>query len=256
MITSEAYYIFKKLIAEIISPIPVLLSLFSVGLFLLWCTQKQFAGKIILTASVVLLAVLSLSYIPNLLLRGLERQYPPLREFQSIANVQWVVVLSGGSRFDPDYPFSKYLNESSSKRLFKGIQIQKRLLNSKLLITGSEGVKQLAKTAIRYGIDPQKIITDTKSKDTKDHAKNLLGIVGTNQFVVVTSAFHMPRVMAIFKKIGMQPIPAPTDFVIRNRRASQYDFSRYFPSPNNLIKLEIAVHEYLGIIWAGVKGQI
>jgi uncharacterized SAM-binding protein YcdF (DUF218 family) len=59
------------------------------------------------------------------------------------------------------------------------------------------------------GVPKDNMIIEEASKDTKDQARLIKPIVGTAPFVLVTSAIHMPRSMALFEKLGMNPIPAP-----------------------------------------------
>jgi uncharacterized SAM-binding protein YcdF (DUF218 family) len=64
----------------------------------------------------------------------------------------------------------------------------------------------------------------------------------------------MRRAVGLVRKQGHQPIPAPADYWLKADRAvSPTDF---FPSPDNLRKLQRAVHEYLGIGWAKLRGQM
>jgi uncharacterized SAM-binding protein YcdF (DUF218 family) len=59
--------------------------------------------------------------------------------------------------------------------------------------------------------------------------------------------------MALFKKLGMDPIPAPADYLATKRKIG---INSFFPGSNALRKSEIAVHEYLGMVWAKLMGQI
>jgi uncharacterized SAM-binding protein YcdF (DUF218 family) len=60
--------------------------------------------------------------------------------------------------------------------------------------------------------------------------------------------------MALFQKLGMKPIPAPTDHWVKERKGiSPYAF---FPRADALRKAELAFHEYLGLAWAKLRGQI
>jgi len=78
--------------------------------------------------------------------------------------------------------------------------------------------------------------------------------VGNEKFILVTSASHMPRSMALFEKLDMQPIPAPTDYGVRKRQGVSPGM--FFPSADNLRKAEKAFHEYLGLAWGKIRGQI
>ena len=55
--------------------------------------------------------------------------------------------------------------------------------------------------------------------------------------------------MALFRRRGLQPIPAPADFEARNTQSS--DPMRFFTGVGSLVQTETAVHEYLGLAWAG-----
>jgi len=80
-------------------------------------------------------------------------------------------------------------------------------------------------------------------------------MVKEDQFLLVTSAVHMPRAMALFKKAGMNPVAAPAGFFDRKekRRLSPEEF---FPNAEALQKSDRAVHEYLGIVWAKLRGKL
>ncbi len=81
----------------------------------------------------------------------------------------------------------------------------------------------------------------SKPRDTEEEAMNIRNIVGTEQFILITAAYHMPRALKLFKKHGLNPIVAPTNFL------------REFPNGRDLHKTEIAFHEYLGSIWNQIK---
>jgi uncharacterized SAM-binding protein YcdF (DUF218 family) len=95
---------------------------------------------------------------------------------------------------------------------------------------------------------------ESVSKDTKDEARLIEEIVGNDSFVLVTSASHMPRSMAIFEKRGMHPIPAPTEHLAKE--SQRISPGMFFPSADGLKKAERAFHEYLGLGWAKLRGQI
>ena len=113
--------------------------------------------------------------------------------------------------------------------------------------------KVMEETAVSLGVNRQDILIDTNSKDTKDQAIVAKKLVGNEQFVIVTSAAHMPRVMALFQKQGLTPIPAPTDFRFKKREGISPGL--FFPNAGELWKSEREIHEYLGLIWAKLRRQ-
>ena len=95
---------------------------------------------------------------------------------------------------------------------------------------------------------------ESTSKDTKDEARLIHDIVGKDRFVLVTSASHMPRSMALFEKRGMRPIAAPTEYLVKMRQ--KVSPAMFFPGADGLRKAERSFHEYLGLWWAWLMGQI
>ncbi len=108
----------------------------------------------------------------------------------------------------------------------------------------------MANIAKSIGVDASDIIIESRPKDTKDEARIITDIVMDDPFVLVTSASHMKRAVALFKFHGVSPIPAPTDFQVKK----PYIFT-FKPSSRSLEKSESAIHEYLGIVWASLMGQ-
>jgi uncharacterized SAM-binding protein YcdF (DUF218 family) len=70
---------------------------------------------------------------------------------------------------------------------------------------------------------------------------------------LVTTAANMPRSVALFKKYGMQPIPAPIDFRIKNQTG--VNPRSFFPTASGLGRMERVFHEYLGLAWAKLKPE-
>jgi uncharacterized SAM-binding protein YcdF (DUF218 family) len=112
----------------------------------------------------------------------------------------------------------------------------------------------MADVASVLGISNSDMVLEPDSKDTKDEARLIQKIVENEKFILVTSASHMPRSMALFKKRGMQPIPAPTDHAIKRRRGIHPGV--FFPSSGKIRNAELVFYEYLGLAWAKLRGQI
>ena len=208
-------FLFKKIVAPLFFPLSLCLEIFLVGIFLLWFTRRQKAGKIIVSIGVVFLIAISYGAASEMFLRPLENKYPPLTDVSAISDIKWVVVLSGGHSPDPKLPVTGQLSDASLVRLVEGIRIHRELPQSKLILSGGAvfstitEAKVMADVAIVLGVDAKNLILESESKDTKDQARLIQKIVGDNRFILVTSASHMPRSMALFQKKGMRPIPAP-----------------------------------------------
>ena len=261
-------FILKKIIGQVFFPVPLCLEILIVGLLMLLFTRKQKAGKIIITIGVILFTLLSYPALSNTFLRRLEYQYPPListatSDFvpgEVVPQVRWIVVLGGGHISDPKIPVTSQLSDASLVRLIEAIRLHNQIPGSKLIL--SEGkvfdpvpcAETMAGAAKALGVKPEDLILESESRDTIDEARIIKSIVGNDKFILVTSALHMPRSMGMFKKLGMQPIPAPTGYRMKEKQGiSPGDF---FPGSDGLRRTEGVIYEYLGLIWAKLRGQI
>ncbi len=260
-------FILKKIISGFLSPLTLSLLLLFLGLYLLWFTSKQKAGKILVSAGLVILTLFSYSVIGDKLLRPLEREYnsfemkgsSSVSKTENESAIKYVVVLGGGHSSDPELPLLSQIGRGSLVRLIEGIRIYRKYPGAKLLLSGGSvfdpvpEAEVLARVAIETGVPEKDIILESKSKDTKDEAMFIKPIVGNEPFVLVTTASHMPRSMALFKKLGMKPIPSPIGHRVSERQGlSPHSF---FPSTGNLFRSEMAIHEYLGLTWSKLRGQ-
>ena len=179
-----------------------------------------------MTLGTVLLLLLSLPGIASQFLTPLERRYPALLHPEKISwegqtggtSPKWIVVLGGGHRSDPSLPANSQINPAALGRVVEGVRLYKAIPGSKLLLSGGvvfDPVPEaavMARIAVLLGVKPQDISLESDSRDTADQAEIIAKMIGKEKFILVTSAAHMPRSMALFKKRGLQPIPAPTDF--------------------------------------------
>ncbi len=261
-------FIFKKIISCFLSPLSLSLLFSLLGLFLLWFTTKQKAGKILVSVGVIVLALFSYRVTADKLLRPLERQYDKyevkssseVTTAENKSDIKFIVVLTGGHISDPELPLLSQIGEKPLIRLIEGIRIYRKYPGSKLLLSGGGAfdpvpeAKMMENIARELGIPERDIILETESMDTKDEAMFVKPLVGSEPFVLITTASHMPRSMALFKKLDMNPIPSSIGHSVKD--GQKFIFFSFFPGSENLKKSEQAIHEYLGIIWAKLRGQI
>jgi uncharacterized SAM-binding protein YcdF (DUF218 family) len=251
-------FLFKKVVSQFFFPMPLCLSVCFLGLALLWWTQKQKAGKGLVTAGLLALTALSYAPVADALLLPLERQYPVYARKDSVP-VKYVVVLGGGHNSDPTFPLSSRLSDESLKRLVEGIRVYRENAGSKLILSGGSwrdavsDAKVMADTAELLGINPADIVLEPDSKDTEEEARLIKPMVSTNSFVLVTSANHMPRSMVFFERQGLRAVPAPTDYLfIRPLNG----LGVFLPSAYWLRRSERSFYEYMGTAWTAVNARL
>ena len=255
-------FLFKKIIGPFFFPLSLCLEIFIIGLFLLWFTRKKRAGKILVSVGVIFLILCTYGLVPRLLLKPLEYRYPPLLSVKNLPEIRWIVVLGAGHTSDPRMPANSQLYHSSLARLVEAIRLHHSLPGSKVILSGGalfDPVPEsevLANVALSLRVERQNLILESLSKDTEEEAILIQKIVGREAFVLVTSASHMPRAMGLFRKLGMRPIPAPTDYGLKESPEEEINPGIFFPGSTELQNAEAAVYEYLGLAWAKLRNRI
>lgn len=186
-----------------------------------------------------------------LLMRPLESQYETFQTLPDIQQDAYVLVLGGGCNTSGHSEYER-LHESSLRRVFEGIRIAQIHPNTTVVLSGTSwrgtcDVADYGLAIVKNYFPKDRIKIQYESMDTKQEAEVFKLQFGTNKPVVlVTSACHMPRAVRNFKKLGIDVIPAPTDFKIKT---GKFWISDFLPSSNNLQIAETALHEYLGLIF-------
>lgn len=210
------------------------------------------------------LIVFSLPVTADFLMGQLEKRAREMQVERPIdKTLSLVVVLGGatGSRYEGYRDFPD-LNEAAD-RIWVAADMIKRGLVQKILVTGgtfsddqnieSEAVS-MRYVLERLGVPPEVIVEERKSRTTLEnawHTKRLLALEAeAMQVALVTSAFHMPRAVALFEQAGLQVFPVISDVRVIPDKKSVW---HYFPSASSLDRSTIALKERLGWLQLYVK---
>lgn len=103
----------------------------------------------------------------------------------------------------------------------------------------------------QFKLTKKAVILETTSLDTDDQAKNLSSLLGKENFALVTSAYHMPRSLYIFRAHGISPFPALADFQTKDL---SFDLASFVPGPGGLFDSQKVIKEHVGLLWELLKG--
>lgn len=244
-------FILKKAIGGLLLPLPLLLMVMGVGLFLLWRGRWLKAGKMLVSVGWLCLLLLSLQPVADGLLRPLEDKYPTWRNQQP---VQYVVVLGGGYTWNPDWAPGSNLINNSLPRVTEGIRLWRENPGAKLIFTGAAAQNNPVSSALvaalvaqSLGVPADAIITLDKPRDTHQEATAVAQRIGKAPFLLVTSANHLPRAMHFFRQQGLNPLPAPANQLAIDSPLNPWE--RALPSSLWLGHSERAWYETLGRLW-------
>jgi uncharacterized SAM-binding protein YcdF (DUF218 family) len=144
----------------------------------------------------------------------------------------------------------------------EGVRLHRRLPHSQFVFSGGvvdKGVSSgavMAAAARELGVDPQHIVVGPLARDTHGEAVALRHVIGARPFILVTSASHMRRSIALFRKVGLHPIASAGDYKIRSVGEQRVHLNHFFPQAGALSNSTSALHEYLGLLWSKLTHQI
>lgn len=244
-------FLMKKWVGGLLMPLPLLLMFFAFALILLFFTRRQTTAKILLTVTFVSLSTLSLMPVSEQMAHSLEQKHPPLIKQQTQQNFDYILLLGSSSIADPDLPVTGQLSATALSRFIEALRLYHANPDSILIVSGSafgdlkSHAQLLQELALSMGVSENRIIRLDDTLDTDDEARQMSEIIRGKKAVLVTSATHMDRALKLFVKYGELPVPAPANYLAKQRFGDIPSYY-YIPSAHNLYKSKVAWHEYLG----------
>ncbi|HUX44442.1 MAG TPA: YdcF family protein [Terracidiphilus sp.] len=204
----------------------------------------------------LLLVVPGSSVISNRLAASLEDQYPD-PSMQTIPQAQAIVVLGGSLKLASEQHPASHL-VGSSDRLLVALRLYRARKAPLILCSGGNlslfkqpsddppEARAMSGLLQEWGLPASAILTEEKSVNTHQNATmsfDLLSARKIHKIILVTSAIHMPRAAATFRRAGFEVVPAPADFYT----GWDGDDLSWIPSCDNLESTEMALREWVGL---------
>ena len=260
------FFWLKKFMSFWMMPLTFCLAAMIGGLLLMCSARRARLGRALLIAGVALLLVLSNSFVSKWLIRPLEARYPAIPELTSgtplsaaLAACKFVVILGGGNGHSPGVSANNLLSTSATSRLMEGVRLALALPEAKLIVSGpGDGrrpthAKVLSRAAEALGIAPDRIFLIEHARDTEDEARDTQRLAVGAPVALVTSAWHLPRAMALFRSVGLNPVPGPADF--RAHADDSLTFDDFLWDAESLGRSTFALRERLGYLWIWLRGK-
>ena len=260
------FFFLSKFLPVFIYPIGFTIVLILIGI-IVWRWRKLQTAVLIVAMMILLLA--SNQFVANLLAKSLEWQYLPP---DPVPQVDVVILLGGMTRWsDPPQPVPN-INEAGDRLLYAASLYQQGAAEKLLLVGGQfpgatkSEAKLMQNALILMGVPESAMILEEKSLNTYQNAllaKPILEEMDAHSALLVTSATHMPRSQQVFLKMGIDTIPAPTDYYVV---APEWDeetkptpsalFLGLLPSASALALTSKVIKEYVGIVVYGWRGWL
>ena len=263
-------FFLKKLIGFSLLPLSVALGMMVVGACLLrFRVQLRVLGVRLLLAGAAWLAITSNRGVGTALICALEQRHPShgpeASHERPLSRCRTIVVLGGGHADNSTLSANNRLSSSALSRLVEGVRLARALPEAELWVSGPAAAdgkpthaRVLAEAAVSLGIPSDRIVELTSGHDTEGEARAVRMRIGENadgKVALVTSAWHLPRAVALFRKAGIEVIPCPADYA--NRRNDDFRISDYLVwDLTGLERSTKAIYEFLGLAWARARGRI
>jgi uncharacterized SAM-binding protein YcdF (DUF218 family) len=255
------FFLLSKIFGFFIQPLNFAILLLFAGLVATVFGRRRLA----VGSSAAALAVLALSAwtsLGALMLTPLEERYPKPVLPQK---VDGVVVLGGGFEGAINLARGGYELNSGGDRYVEAAILARRFPAAKIVISGGAGALVLegesdAGTAprllIALGVAPDRLVLETRSRNTYENAVFTREMVTPKlgeTWLLVTSAFHMPRAKALFDKAGFATVPWPVDYRTTGREGVSLFADN---AADSLQATTLAIREWVGLFAYWLTGRI
>jgi uncharacterized SAM-binding protein YcdF (DUF218 family) len=256
------FFFFSKTIGTMLTPINFLIGIGVLGVILL-LTRWSVAGRRLVATSVVLLSLCGFSPIGRLLILPLEERFPPWDP--SRGSPDGIVVLGGAIEPDLSAALGKPALGRSGDRIVAAAELAHRYPNARIVYSGgnanligdksSKEADYALSMLEALGVAKERLIAERLSRNTVENAEFVKTIASPKEgqrWLLLTSAYHMPRSMGLFRRAGFRVEAYPVD-----RRASQteaYSFATL--AINGLERTDVAMREWIGLAAYWLTGKI
>lgn len=254
------FFFISKLVWLLVSPDNLLLILIIITLVLLYA-GKQKQAKILLSTISGLLIIIAFFPVGEWLLYPLESRFPANPVLPE--KIDGIIILSGSEDALLSKAWEQVETGSAVERDLTFLALARQYPKAKLVFTGGSGslINQEFKAADvakklfeQQAFDTARIIFERESRNTYENAifsKKIVKPIKNENWILITTSWHMPRSVGIFCKAEWPVIPYPVDHQTNKDNLFRVDFDLL----NNLHGLKTAIKEWLGLFVYYLTGK-
>lgn len=258
------FFILSKILGPLVLPSNLLIEIGLVGIVLLLTPFRRLASWLVVS-SVVLIAVAGFSPLGHLLILPLEQRFPPWDPSQDAARGPPVGIVVLGGVMEPDISVARdsaAMNEAA-ERITVAVELARRYPGARIVFSGGTGslfdATAEAPSAVKefeaLGIAHERITAEEQSRNTIENAvfsRLVAQPKPEERWLLVTSAFHMPRAIAAFRAAGFPVEAYPVDYRTRGPIDATAPFDLL---PEGLAMTDTAMHEWAGLLAYRLDGK-
>ena len=255
------FFYLSQFLSFLAMPLTIILILLISGV---WLRKKKY-GKKLMGSGIILLLLFSNQFLANVAMKAWE---PDFKAFDNLPEYEVGIVLTGVTNLNKT-AYDRVFFSRGADRATHAVQLYKLGKIKKILITGGQGLdpsnsnteaELLRDFMVMTGIPEQDILVEPAAKNTRENAlfsKEILIQKGFNldqNFLLITSAFHMPRSKGCFDKAGVLTDTFPVDYYSQDIRFNIPVLLQ--PDPYSIFMWHKLFKEWIGITVYWVVGYI
>ena len=255
------FFLVSKILGFFVHPSNTIAVICLAGMILL-PTRWRGAGRGLLVFGVSLLLIVGYSPLGNVLMRSLSERFPPWQDTGRAPD--GIIVLGGAINSEVSAARGTLELDASAERVLAALELARRYPQARIVYSGGSGnlIQRSAAEAPlagellkRFGIAADRIALEDKSRTTAENAAYTRALVSPKPgelWLLVTSAFHMPRSMIAFRDAGFDVVAYPVDWRTRGPEDATLPFATLAAG---LARTDVAVHEWAGLLAYRLGGK-
>jgi len=256
------FFVASKVLWLFLAPVNLLLVVALVGAILSGGRLAR-AGRGIAIAAIALLLAMGVLPLGAWLIAPLEDRFPPPPA--SMPPPYGIIVLGGAIDDELGRARHQVTLADGAARLTEAAALARRFPEARLVYTGgsnsltnadSTEARDAAALLATLGVDPSRIALEDRSRNTDENARFTRDLVHpdpSQAWLLVTSAWHMPRAMALFRKAGFNVVADPVDY---RSQGGFGDWRLNADAARGFLLFDLAVHEWIGLVAYWASGKI
>jgi uncharacterized SAM-binding protein YcdF (DUF218 family) len=224
--------------------------------------QRQRVGTLLVTFGVLLLLLFGYSPLGNVLMLSLTERFPKWQDDGRAPD--GIIVLGGAIDSDSSVARGSLEVNSAGERVTAMLELARRYPQARIVFTGGSGSlieKSVSEAPVagellrRFGVASERVTLETESRNTDENAEFTARLVAPKpgeRWLLVTSAWHMPRSIGAFRRAGFDVEAYPVDW----RTRGWVDATKTFDTASiGLALSEAAMHEWVGLLTYWLAGR-
>jgi uncharacterized SAM-binding protein YcdF (DUF218 family) len=255
------FFAISKMLGFFTQPSNIIATICVIGIALV-LLQRQRVGTLLVTFGVLLLLLFGYSPLGNVLMLSLTERFPKWQDDGRAPD--GVIVLGGAIDADATATRGSLEVNSSAERVTAMLELARRYPQARIVFTGGASSlieKSLSEAPVagellrRFGVASERVVLETESRTTDENAVFTARLVAPKpgeRWVLVTSAWHMPRSIGAFRRAGFDVEAYPVDW----RTRGWVDATETFDTASaGLARSDAAMHEWVGLVTYWLAGR-